>query len=329
MSINTDEVSAVVKQFIKKEVPDALMKQNAFWNSLMKRLEYVPGGVNLQFPIKAIANASAGFISGGAQAVNVNQSQQVVYGALNWKHYYYNVSFTLDEMTKALESPEAVINFFKQKKEGGKSDAIRGLSSAVFTSATAAPLAINGLADIVAASGTAYAGLTDTDYATGVYLPIIDTSTSVVAYDPVNLMINKVKARAQQSGENANGIDMGFCNENVYGQYLSSVQNQQRFYESTMVSTGFDGFKVNGVNIYMDANSQGSKDGSTGDNYLYVFPSSIMTFCYRWGLAGKESPFDGKVRITNQPVESNQSYISGNLMCNNRRLIGVFKNLVA
>lgn len=331
MAINTNEIASVVVQHIIAEAPDALMKANALWQKLANdQAYYVSGGTNIQFPVKMIANTAQGFITGGASAVNVNPSQQLVYGTLNWKFYNHNVSFTLDDFTQTQDAKEAVLDYVEAKKDGALGDAVRALTAALHASATTDPLSFNGLLDVVAASGTAYAGLTDTDYATGAYLPIIDTTTSVVSYENLAPKIQKIKARIQQTGENTQyPIDMGFANAAVIGAFMASEQAKQRFFESTQLSTGFEGVKINGINLFLDDNTPGTQDGSTGDNYLYIFPSKAFKMAYKYGLKGKTSPLDGEVRIPNQPVMSHQNYFAGNLVCNLRRGILVYKALVA
>lgn len=331
MSINTNEVGSVVVQHILKEIPDALSKANYVWKLLAdKQSHYVSGGTNIQFPIKLIANASQGFISGGSAAVNINQSQQLTYGALNWKFFYSNVSFSLEEFTKTQNAPEAIMDFIDAKKEMAKSDAVRALTEGIHNSSTTNALSFDGLKDITAASGTAYGGLLDTDYATGAYLPIIDTTTSSVSYDSIVKNLSKLRARAQQEGSPTEyTLDVGLWNASVEGAFLQAEQLKQRFYESKILETGFVGTKVNGVNFYLDNFVPGTQDGSTGDNYLYVLPSSVLKMAYKYGLKGKKSPMDGSVVIPNQPIESNKMYFAGNLICNNRRMILVFKNLVA
>lgn len=331
MAVQTNEVLAVVVQHIRKEMPDALAKANYLWSLLSnKQAEYVPGGALIQQPIKLIANASKGFISGGAAPINVNITPQLQYMTFNWKFFYTNVSIALDEMTKTVDSPHAVLQYLESKKKGALSDSVRSMTSALHDTATTDVNQFNGFKDIVAASGTAYGGLTNTDYATGAFLPIIDSSASVVAYDTFAKNIQKLKARVQQDGSwGDTKVDTGLMNASTMGAFMAAEQNKQRLVDTNILAAGFDGVRMNGINFYLDDFVPGTQDGSTGDNYLYIFPSSILKMCYRYGLKGKSSPFDGEVRIPNQPVQSNQDYFAGNLVCTNRRLVLNYTTLVA
>jgi len=204
---------------------------------------------------------------------------------------------------------------------------MREITEALEGSSSTNPLNPEGLLDISAASGTTYAGLLDTDYDANAYLPYISTATTV-NYRTVNDMIVKLRARMQSEGLTGSKM-MGLCNESVYGSFLNSVQAQQRFgTDENMAKLGFENFNVNGVNMFLDAFAPGSQDGSTGDNYLYIFPKAIMKLVYAFGF-GKESHFDGTVQLPNQPIKSIQHYMAFNLVCNNRRLLAVNKTLVA
>lgn len=326
----TAEIASVVTQHIVPEYADALTKANALWKHLTTEGKYkVSGGTLIQFPIKLIANSSSGFIAGSGATISVNPSVQLQYGTLNWKYYNYNVNFSLEEFTQTQNAEEAVLDYMEAKKDGAIADAIREQTAALHSTASSLTLQYNGLLDVVAASGTSYAGLLDTDYSTGAYLPVLDTTSANPNYATINSLIQKARARAQQTGVSGSyDVNFGLWNEAVQEKFLTSAQAQQRFYESKMLDTGFEGVKVNGVNFYMDAYTPGTKDGSTADNYAYVFPIKVMKMAYKYGL-GSASPFDGEVRIPNQPVMSNQFYMSGNLVCVNRRLVAVAKALVA
>ena len=298
------------------------MKSNAFQNHLTTDGKYkVTGGTLIQFPIKLLANASSGAISGTGGTINVNPSQQLVYGTLNWKYYYWTVNFTLDDYNKTFESEEAVLDFMEAKKDGALADYVRTQSTDLVGTSTSNALLYDGLQDINAATGTTYGGLLDTDYGTGTYLPVTSTAT-IVNYQNVNAIITSVKARAKQFGENQSyPVDMGLWNQSCETAFLNASQAQQRFYETTELDSGFEGIKVNGVNFYTDANIQGTQDGSTGDNGIFVFPKKIFKFAFKYGL-NSPSPLDGETKIPNQPIMSYQSYTSGNLICVNRRLLG-------
>lgn len=328
MSIQTNELAAAVTQFIINEVPDALAKATPFMNYLASDEGKVSqnGGTYIQFPVKTLKNIASGYISGTAGIVDTTPSIQLQYGVLNWKFYNYNDNFTLKDYVVA-NSQEDKAGYFNAKIKLSLRDAMREISSSMHGTSTTNALAPEGLKDITATTGTAYAGLLDTDYDSGVYLPYTTTDTTV-NYSAINKMIIGLRARMQEEGLSGSKM-MALTNPAVYQRFLNSVQAQQRFgVDEQMAKTGFEGFSVNGVEIYLDADCPGSQDGSTGDNYFYIFPKEIMKLYYAYGF-GKKSPFDGTQQLPNQPIKSIQHYMAYNLVCNNRRLVAVNKVLVA
>ena len=335
MGINYNELAAVAVAHIDDPKNwDALAKRTALMNWLMgKGKEKVDGGLTYNWPLKLIANASQGFISGTTATVDTNPSIQLQYGSLSWYYTYFNANFTIQDYT-VWHGKEEIVKGMAKKIDGAYNDVMRLWSSVAWLGSYNAaggtintyPLNWKGLLDMVVASGTAYGGLTDTDYASGAYLPILDTTTATPNYQNINLMLNKVKART--SKEISPEGFFSLTNTNVYSKFQTSVQNQQVFTKPGIFNAGSEGFNVNGVDMVLDADCPGTQDGSTADNYLVIFPVDIMKLAYRFGF-GSKSPFDGDVQLPNQPIKSIQQYIASTMVCTNRRLIGCFKALVA
>jgi len=321
MAQQTDEILAGITQLILKEVPNGLEKATPLLSYISKKgKKKRDGAAYLQFPIKLIENQSSGFITGEGDQIDLTPSKQLQYGVLNWKVYNFNVPFTLMEFAKAGGDTDK-IDWMEVKVKGALEDSFNELSAALHGTNSANSKLFNGLKDIVAASGTSYAGLTDTDYSTGAYLPIITTDTTL-NYQNVLKMINKVRARKRNSKQSN---VFGLMNEGMYTRYQAIIQNQQLAVNTSGIfDSGFEGFKINGVDMYLDADCPGSQDGSTADNYLYIIPMEVLEFHYIYGF-GTSSPLDGKSQIPNLTIESARNFLVGNLVCNNRRLIAVNK----
>jgi hypothetical protein len=326
MAVQTNELAAGVVQYIEsKKVWDGLAKRTALMNHLMGAgKQKQEGGLLVQFPIKLIANTAQAFISGTAATVTANPSAQMQYGTLNWKYANYNVNFSLADLN-ICTGEEMMVNILTEKTKGALNDFTRLLSSAIHGSSASAPLQPEGLKDVVAASATAYASLTDTDYATGAYLSYIATDATL-NYSNISKLVTKAKARSQQEISATNFL--GLMNEASWNRFKASVQNQQIFTEASQFKSGAEGFRVDGCDFSLDADCPGTQDGSTGDNFVYVFPTDVMKLYYNFGF-GNKSPFDGEVQIPLQPIMSTQHYCSFNLVCTNRRLVSVNKVFVA
>ena len=328
MAINTNELAAGVKDYIRDAVPDGLAKATPLWKHLSTDgKEKHDGGLTIQLPIKLIANTSQNFISGTGAVTDLTPSQQLVYMTLNWKYYNFNINFTLEDHVIAKGGDDA-INYFTRKTDGALGDSFRQLSEAAHGTSTSNALAFEGMQDIVAASGTAYGGLTDTDYDDDAFLPYIPTAT-VLNYSAINNMIVTLRSRTQGSGVIDPKKMMGLMNPATYQRFMSILQNQQVFFDvKDVAESGFDGFRVNGCDFYMDSDVPGTQDGSTGDNYVYVFMKDVIKLFYKFGL-GSDSPFDGDTRPANQPITSIQNYLAANMICTNRRMVAVNKTIIA
>lgn len=331
MATQTQEINALVVKYIMDIFTDGLEKAAPLWKHMANEgKKRQIGGTQIQFPIKLLKNQSQGFIPGVGATVSATPSTQLQYGVLPWKYYNYNVNFTIADYNQAYGSALAVRDFFADKIEGAAEDAFRELAAACWGSAEDNPLSFNGLKDILAASGTSYAGLLNTDYESGAYEPVTKTD-GTVNYSAINKMITAIQARMQANAK-INKKMIGLCNEAVFEKFKSSVQAQQRFVnEDDLAKTGFKGFLVNGVEFYLDAFAFGSKDGVTGDNWAVIIPVDVIKFIYNYGF-DNASPFDTTkegLQLPLEPIKSIQKYITGNIVCTNRRLLAVNKSLVA
>lgn len=334
MTVQANEQYAVITQHILTDVPDALTKASPLAEYCFKEgKEKISGGVTIQFPLKLIKNASSAAINGTNSLIDVNPSPQLQYGTMNWKYDVMSFNSTLADFTVANgDDDKSRAGMIATKYEGAKSDFVRDLATQLHGTSVGSPLNFDGLKDICAASGTAYGGLTDTDYTTGAlaaYLPYISTDT-VISYLAIAKMINAIRARSQQA--NVKGRLLGLMNAASYTKYQVAVQNQQLFInEKEIVKTGFTGFMVNNIEFFLDADCPGSQDGSTGDNFIYIIPTEALKFYYKFGL-GTASPLDTGAdgqKIPTGVIKTVQSYLAGNLVCVNRRLLAVGKTFVA
>jgi len=333
MAVQANEIAATTTQHIINVETDALAIAHPAWKDMLKN-KYKASGLNVQFPIKLMQNVAQAYIPLTGATVDVSPSPQLQYGVLNWKGINYNINFTLQDFAFT-NGNEDKADYFSQKINGAMKDYVRlQAQSLVQGTMTTGALGLDGFFDMVAASGTAYAGLLDTDYAANglsPYLPFFGTDTTV-NYAAINKLITGLKARMQQDGESVRDM-VGYWNAAVQQAFLNSAQAQQRFYEEKELSSGFEGIKVNGVNFYLDENmayttTSGTPPVTTDVNSVIIFPKSIMKLAHVFGL-GERSPFDGEIQLPNQPIKSAQHYSVLNAVCTNRRLIAFNNSLVA
>ena len=144
-------------------------------------------------------------------------------------------------------------------------------------------------------------------------------------------MTSTLRARRQRRNSvNTSNSYCAFMNEAIYSRMQGIFQNQQVFYTAGAESAkmGFDSLVVNSIEYFLDADCPGSKDGTTADNHLYIIPKKNIQLWYKFGL-DRTSPFTGSVNLPLQPIQSIQTYLVGNMIANDRRLIAVNKTVIA
>ena len=326
---NLNEIFAVTTKFIDDNVQRIWEETTPMHKAIMKRKKYVDGGNRLTVALDFNPNQSIGFITGtSADLLNVNTQQNLIPAELDWKYLYSNFSVTLQDLNTTADSKHAIVSLVTMKAENTLSSIRQFVASALYGSGAVDPNAFNGFADIFAASGTAYAGLLDTDLGVDAagdkkWLAQIDTSTSTISYATINSMMTKLKTKAASSGAE-NTLDFMVSKPEVLSVFKNTQQAQQRFIDVKDLEAGFDAIRVDGVTWFADDNCPGS-----GTAYpLYLINSGSMKFFYKYGFEGKNSPQDiSGLRLPNQPIMVHQKFYTGNLFCTNRRVNGVFKAL--
>ena len=326
---NLDEIFAVTTKYIDDQISEIFMNTTPLYNEIMKKKEYVDGGNRLTVALDFNPNQSIGYITGtAADLLNVNTQQNLIPAELPWEFLYSNFSITLADLNATADSKHAIVSLVSQKAKNTIASVRQFLAKSFYASAATDPLAFNGMADIFAASGTAYAGLLDTDLGvdeTGdkKWLPQIDTTSTYIDYQTIEPMITKLKTKASLRGAAAK-LGYMVSKAEVLSKFKVTQQAQQRFLPAKDLEAGFDGLNVDGIIWYADQFCPGS--GSA--YHLYVINPDSIKFFYKYGFEGKNSPNDiSGLRIPNQPVMVHQKFYSGNLFCVDRRVNGVFKAL--
>tara|TARA_R110002020_G_scaffold205785_1_gene410485 strand:- start:7026 stop:8036 length:1011 start_codon:yes stop_codon:yes gene_type:complete len=331
MALSADQLNeamSVATEAVRSEIPDQFGKANALFAKLSKKpnLEYISGGSKIKQPVEIAENGSQGFYDGGFGVLDTSANQQLSFAEFDFKYFYHNVSFTLSDFTKTDNTANAVKSLIVAKIEGAKNAATRSLSSAMYADGTTDVNSLTGLKAITAASGTAYGGITNTDLDdSSTWLSEIDSATNTINYANLNGMVRTLIGKGQRFGNEIGSFspDMMISNSFVQGAFLASQQSNQRFIDSDNLEAGFAGCKYNNIDWYIDEFCDGSGSG-TADNHLYVLSTPSLKFCYKYGFEGKNAPMDLNTRIPNQAVQTNQSFLVGNLVCTSRRVNGVF-----
>lgn len=338
MALSADQLNeamSVANRLILSEIPDQFSKASYFMYLMTRKpnLQQGSGGTKIQTAVQIAENKSKGWFSGGFDAIDTNANQQLSFAEFDWKYFYSNISFQLSDFAMTDNTPLAIKSLITAKIEGAKQAASRDISSALHASGTANANQINGLADVYAASGTAYGGLTNTDLDdSSTWLTEIDTTTNTINYANLNTLFMTLVGRGQTQGNEIGGFapNLLVSNAFVLNKFLSSQQSQQQFATEETLKAGFRGATFNGVFWAIDQYSPGSADGATADNYLYVMSTPTFKLIYKYGFEGKEAPVGtSSMRLPSQAVTSSQNFMVFNLVCTARRYNGVFKALTS
>ena len=322
---NLDEIFAVTTKYIDKNVEEIFCNTTPLLKEIMKKKEYVDGGNRLTVALDFNPNQAIGYITGtAADTLSVTPQENLIPAELDWKFMYSNFSVTLRDLNATADSKHAIVSLVSQKAKNTLASVRQFLASSFYGSAANNPNAFNGLADIFAASGTAYAGLLDTDLGVDAvgdkkWLPQFDTTSTVCDYETIEPMLTKLKTKASIEG-NASKLGYMVSKANILSAFKQRQQLQQRFLPAKDLEAGFDGVNVDGVIWYADEFCPAST--------LYLINADSIKFFHKYGFEGKDSPQDvSGLRIPNQPIMTHQKFYTGNLFCVDRRLNGAFTAL--
>ena len=242
---NLDEIFAVTTKYIDKNVEEIFCNTTPLLKEIMKKKEYVDGGNRLTVALDFNPNQAIGYITGtAADLLNVNPQQNLIPAELDWKFMYSNFSITLKDLNATADSKHAIVSLVSQKAKNTLASVRQFLASSFYGSAANNPNAFNGLADIFAASGTAYAGLLDTDLGVDAvgdkkWLPQFDTTSTVCDYQSIEPMLTKLKTKASIEG-NASRLGYMVSKAAVLSAFKQKQQLQQRFLPAKDLEAGFD-----------------------------------------------------------------------------------------
>lgn len=324
------EAFAVATRYILKKTPEIFTTVTPVLTKIMEKKEYVDGGYRLSEAVQAYMMQNIATITGtAADILDVSTQKNLECAQLDWKHIYSGFSVTQDDIVKTGSSKHAIASLMAKKAENSIASTKEFIAAQLFGSAVNNPKDLNGFGDMFAASGTAYAGLVDTNLGNDsagdpIWLPKIDSSSTYVDYETISPMITKLKTKCSFDGRGTI-LDYMVSDATTFSAFKVKQQAQQRFVAAKDLQAGFDGLIVDGVTWYADDHVQ---NASSTARTLYLIATDSIKLLYKFGFGGEKSPLDvDQLRIPNQPILSNQKLHAGNFFMVNRRVNGVFKAL--
>jgi len=309
------EVAAITTQHINDEIPDLFVAQNGLYTKMYGRKNKVSGGTFIQMPIAGVAElGSQGFITGtAADNLNLNINQIVTYGQLNWKFFYWALTFDLKELTITEGTSHAIKSLVKTKANFAKGSIARTLSAALYATDTGNNSnQFTGFGSIFAASGTAYAQINNNDIAN--WLPYYPSNISATNYANISPTLDVLRSRSQQDGATTTyRPDLILSDTTEYNAFKVAESLKLRFAPSDMMKAGFTGIQVDGFDWLIDTNSPAAT--------IWALTSESFELFYKYGFDGEKSPLDDPMlRVPQQPTKSEINFMAGNIGCTNRRV---------
>jgi len=259
-SINT--LQALTQNYIAPNVVDSTFKGNpyAYWLKEEQRLS-LRGGLTIRQPIvKAQLNSSW---YSGLDSTTIEATEPMTSASYNW--YWLEVPIVIaEEDIDKNNGPDGIVDIVDAQKEIASLTMIQALSTALHGTNASNSKQMDGLQNMFAASGTAYGGLTDTDFTSpATWLTQIHTliTAGTLTYYDMRLMIGK--ATRGRSRPN-----LGLCNFPTFAKGATLVQTAQRFGMERVAKMGFDHIMIENIPLMPDENAPGSGAG-TADNWLY------------------------------------------------------------
>lgn len=164
-AIGTDTLTSLSRRYLMPEIVDTIYGSNAIFYRLNQgRRREIPGGYQMELPLLVRKSSIGGPFQGWDQ-VNVDEQDNVVNAAWDWKQQYQAVSVNSLTLTKAA-SPERKFDYLRSQFEQAEIDLTDKLGTGLQSDATTDPKQIGGLKGAVDDGGvvTTYGGVSRTTY---------------------------------------------------------------------------------------------------------------------------------------------------------------------
>jgi len=314
-TVNT--LQAISKEYIAPKVYDNTIKGNPFGYYLEKNHRIVlRGGRDIRFPI--IKQQFNNEWYSGTDAATLEVLEPLTAAKYDWK--WGRVPFVLTEEDIDKNGGETgVVDLVDAAEQIASLTSRELLGAGLFGTSASNSKQMDGLQDMMAASGTAYAGLTDTDFTSPAsWLSNIHTLLSAGALTRLDMRLMRGKATRGSQRPN-----LGLCNFPVYAKISELAMNFQRFGIERDVKIGFDHVFFEDMPIFPDEHSTGSGTG-TQDNWLYFLNLDAIKL-----VLHENKAFSTRVYapIPQQEVYIGKIYFGGNLTTSVRRSNSVTKTV--
>ena len=262
MAFTYNTLQSIVQDYLAPRVVDNTSKGCPYFYFLREngRLS-IRGGEQISFPLIKAHLANEWY--SGLDSATLEQREPATRARYPWALGRVPFVIAEDDIDKA-GGDTNVVDLVDLTEQDASLTMIEMLSTGLFGTNASASKQILGLQDMGAASGTAYGGLTDTDFVSpatwimNIYTLL--TANTLTAQDMRRMRGNVTRGNARPN--------LGLTNFSVYAKIWNIAQNVQRFGMERIAKLGFDHIMFEDMPIMPDEHSPGSGYGSN-DNWLF------------------------------------------------------------
>ncbi len=317
-----DDIGAALYEYVPGKIYEQTYKRNSALKFLIgDNKELMPHGNDFGFICQLGEVPTVEYLSGdGTDTFSNNTSNTLLRATLPYKNMVANTVLTLEDFVKFGGDKTQIVSLAQAKAAQTVNSQVVKLSRDLYLSGTGANAKrFNGLEDIFAGNGVAYAGITPVAGTnTEDWLATTDNAVNTINFAELQKMIANVRdnagfyANGEETGTALITPDMILSNGNVQSQFASTQQGQQVYNDEANLNAGFGTIFVNRIPWYTDSYCPG--DAGVANNHCYILSKNSIRFGYVYGF-DRPSPLSGSNVMPNQPVQNNVNFMSGNYFC--------------
>lgn len=306
-------LQAITHDLVLKELADGSFKSAAGFRKFYESREKLDGGLTIGSPviISGQEDDNTGGWYSGAENLTDSEKDDITRAEVEWKNGYETVLIAKTDILKNKGSKTQILNLLTSKvKIAGKRFDSR-IAKSVFGAATN-PKELNGLQQIIAASGT-YAGLSPAEikdeFGVDAWVAYVRDITAVAAGALTETHMQATLGAATEGNDRPHWAVM---KQNVYNEVWGLLKEHQRILadDSSFSGGGHDQKKVliyNGIPHLIDSHMKAQSIDYINNDYtkLYVHKDE--------DLSTQSFPF-----LENSNAIKERILFMGNLFCNNR-----------
>lgn len=299
-----DQLSAITQKHFMPILADNIFTSIPLLSRLQKKSKKVDGGTSVVLPL-GYATASASGWYQGAETLSLVDNDVITSAEFDWKQIRSSVIISrLDELKN--QGKAQVLDFVKQKVQIAEKTLRNTLAVGLFNTG-ASSNAILGARSFVSTSNT-YGGISQSTYSW--WQGNVDASTT-------SLSISALQGLYGDCSEIPDVPTVAITTQDIYDDYYSLLQPQQRFQDMESAKGGFTSLMFNGLPILVDSNCP--------SGYLYLFNEDYLHFIVHPEENFRFEPFQKPI---NQNIKVGHIFLQCVFASNQNRAHGAFTSLV-